>query len=91
VTFVWDERKASANLRKHGVSFAEARDVFRDPLEVTVVDRRHSTDETRFFSMGKGKRGKLMAVSYTEQGGTIRIISVRKVTLAERRQYEEGS
>jgi hypothetical protein len=90
VTFVWDERKAAANVRKHGVSFMEAGDVFRDPLEVTIVDERHSINEARFFSMGRGKRGKLLAVSYAEQGDTIRIISARKMTLAERKQYEEG-
>lgn len=88
--FEWDPAKAAENLAKHGVSFAEAATVFRDPLSVTGSDPDHSFDEERFITFGVSIRGRLLVVAYTERGDIIRIISARPVTAGERKIYEEG-
>ena len=89
--FEWDEDKALANLRKHGVSFGEAKQVFDDPLELTERDALHSIDEDRWISIGATLNGRLVVVSYTERSDTIRIISARQPTRAEQQSYEEGN
>ena len=62
-----------------------------DPLELTIADPDHSLAEYRFLSIGKSNKGKLQIVSYTErQNGIIRIISSRKATRMEKRQYEHN-
>lgn len=86
--FEWDPAKAEANLRKHGVSFEEACTTLDDTLGTTVPDHRHSVDELRFFLLGMSKQGRLLAVSYTERGERIRIISARLATRQERLFYE---
>lgn len=86
--FEWDPDKASSNATKHGVDFAEASTVFRDPLELTIADPGHSIDEYRFISLGRALSGRLVIVSYTERDQRIRIISAREATPRERRQYE---
>jgi hypothetical protein len=88
--FIWDAKKASKNLRKHGVSFHEAATVFRDTLSVTGSDPDHSIGEHRFVTFGISKNGRLLVISHTEEGGSIRIISARLATKHERRIYEEG-
>ena len=88
--FEWDENKAAANLSKHGVSFAEAKTVFADPLHVDFYDPDHSFDEHRYIIIGESQQARLLMVSYTERGDVIRLISSREVTLAERKVYEEG-
>lgn len=88
--FEWDEEKASANLAKHEVSFAEAQTVFDDPLYVDFYDPDHSFDEHRYIIIGQSQQGRLLLVSYTERGDTLRLISSRKVTPEERKIYEEG-
>ena len=88
--FEWDDEKAQANLHKHGVAFEEVIDVFGDPLELTVPDPDHSEQEDRWRSIGLASGLRLLVVSYTERGDTIRIISARPATRQERRQYEEG-
>jgi hypothetical protein len=88
--FQWDEWKAIANLRKHGVSFEEASTVFFDPLSATGHDPDHSFDERRCVTFGRSSSGRLPVVAHTEQEGVIRIISARRVTRAERKLYEEG-
>ena len=62
IEFEWDPAKAAANLAKHGVSFAEASTVFRDPLSVTISDPRHSRGEERFAILGVSADGHLLAV-----------------------------
>lgn len=62
--FAWDETKLRANLRKHGVAFAEASTVFGDPLEVTISDPDHSVAERRFLSMELSATGRLLVISY---------------------------
>jgi uncharacterized DUF497 family protein len=61
-----------------------------DPLSVTVNDPRHSLAEERYVLVGESRRGRLLAVMYTERGEIIRIISARLATAHERREYEEG-
>lgn len=86
--FEWDASKATTNLAKHGVSFPEAMSVFGDPLEVTIPDPVHSSDEARFLSIGLSEGGRLLVVAYTERDGRIRIISAREAAPKERRHYE---
>lgn len=86
--FEWDAEKAARNLAKHGVSFAEASTVFDDPLSVTITDPKHSADEERMVLFGLSRRGRLLAVVYTDRGGTTRLIGARLMTRHEREQYE---
>lgn len=86
--FEWDAPKNSRNIAKHGISFLEAATVFSDPLEITRADPDHSAGEYRFLSLGRSERGQLLAVAYTERDNRIRIISARRATPREGRQYE---
>ncbi len=86
--FEWDENKAAENLKKHKVSFDEAKTVFGDPLSLTIHDPDHSLEEARFIDIGQSLQGKLLVVVYTERENKIRIISVRKATSAEKEYYE---
>ena len=88
--FEWDQTKAQNNQKKHGVSFSEASTIFGDPMELTIADPDHSQEEFRFLSIGISALGNLLLVSYTErQENRIRIISARKATKHEERQYEQ--
>ncbi len=86
----WDERKDRANRRKHRVSFALAAEIFVDPPVATVVDARHPAEETRFFSIGRTRKGRLLSVGHSDDGTIIRIITARNSSANERVQYEEG-
>jgi uncharacterized protein len=88
--FEWDENKAAINLLKHQVSFGEAKTVFDDPLYVDFYDPDHSDDEERYLIIGESSQGRLLIISYTERGNSIRLISAREVTRSEREVYEEG-
>ena len=88
--FEWHDAKSKSNERKHGVSFTEAETVFGDSFELTAYDPDHSITEDRFLTMGISRMGRLLVVSYTERGDKIRIISARKPTRRERRDYEDG-
>ena len=72
-----DSRKATANHKKHKVSFEEASTVLADPLAITGADPDHSVGEVRWITFGLSNRQRLLAVSHTEQGDIIRIISAR--------------
>ena len=87
--FEWDSAKAAANLSKHAVSFDEAKTLFDDPLYVDFYDPDHSDQEHRYIIIGQSRQGRLLMVSYTERNDTIRIMSSREVTPAERKDYEE--
>ena len=87
--FEWDEDKALRNEQKHGVSFDEARTVFRDVNSITIPDPAHSSNEDRFIDIGYSDRSRLLVVMYTERAGRIRIISSRKAAAAERHAYEQ--
>jgi uncharacterized protein len=87
--FDWDPVKAAANLRKHGVAFAEAATAFADPLSITIPDPEHSVGEARFILIGVSFSGRLVVVAHAEAEDSIVIISARSATNAERRSYEE--
>lgn len=87
MVYQWDQGKAAANLRKHGIDFADAVAVFSDDLAITIPDERF--DEERFVTIGLDGLGNVLVVVYTLRGEAIRIISARKATKQERRQYEE--
>ena len=89
--FAWDARKAAANLRKHGVAFAEAATAFGDPLSLTIPDPDHSEDEGRFLLIGRSTRQHLVVVAHVERGDTVRLISARPATRRERIVYEEST
>lgn len=88
--FNWDKQKAASNLVKHDVSFEEAATVFGDPLSDTFDDPDHSADEQRFLIIGHSEKGKLLIISHTDDGETVRIISAREPTRIEREAYERG-
>jgi len=89
VLFDWDKNKAAGNLAKHKVQFEEAATVFADPLSDTFDDPDHSTNERRFLIIGHSEKGRLLFVSHTDDGETIRIISARELTRGEREYYEQ--
>ncbi|MEZ2348160.1 BrnT family toxin [Terriglobus sp. RCC_193] len=88
LNFTYDPAKAKSNLRKHGVSFAEAETVFLDPLASTLPDDQHSIDEQRYITVGTSSQGRVLFVVYTETESTVRI-GARLATATERHQYEE--
>jgi uncharacterized DUF497 family protein len=86
--FEWDEDKAARNLRKHKISFEEAKTVFGDAFSITIDDPKHSVKERRFIDIGMSASGNILVVTYTERK-KIRLISSRKATKGERKLYEE--
>jgi uncharacterized protein len=87
--FGWNEKKASSNVTKHGVSFEEAATVFGDPLSSTYPDPEHSLAEERFIIIGQSEQGRIIVVAHTDDGETVRLISAREATSGERKFYEE--
>lgn len=90
IKFEWDEAKATANLKKHHVSFEEAKSVFFDEFGVQFFDHDHSAGEDRFLMLGISSNAKLLIVCHCErdQGAIIRIISARKATKREGAFYQ---
>lgn len=88
--FEWDKNKAARNWSKHRVSFEEAKTIFDDPRYIDFYDSDHSEDEARYLIIGESNQRRLLIMSYTERGESIRLISAREVTLNERKDYEEG-
>ena len=86
--FEWDDRKATANARKHAVTFEMARDVFKDPFAIDELDDRADFGEVRFATTGMVE-GHLLFVAYTMRGERIRIISARGAEPHEQRRYHE--
>jgi uncharacterized DUF497 family protein len=87
--FIWNRNKAAANEKKHGVSFAEARQAFYDNYAVVEPDKEHSWDEQRYHLIGASSRRLLFIVYVEPDEETIRIISAREVEPYERRRYYE--
>ena len=89
IKFEWDSVKATANARKHGVSFEEAQSVFYDEFAVQFFDNDHSSDEERFLLLGMSTAAGLLLVCHCERGAghAIRIISARKATKRESAFY----
>lgn len=85
--WTWNIEKARGNLRKHGVAFAEALTALEDPLALTIPDRARG--EERFVTIGLAADGALLVVAWTSRGTGGRILSARRATRRERRNYEE--
>ncbi len=83
----FDPAKAASNLKKHGVSFADAEGVLSDPLAITIEDP-DAAGERRYIAIGLGGAGELLVVVYTERNDDYRLISARPATKKERKQYE---
>lgn len=88
--FEWDDEKAQSNLKKHGVSFAEAATVFNDPKIATISDPDHSENEERYVSIGISVITRLLTVIHTYRKKRIRLISARKATKPEKKKYENN-
>jgi hypothetical protein len=89
--FEWDETKATVNLKKHGVSFEEAKTVFDNPLALIFEDEAHSIGEQREIIIGHSRPNRLILVCFTERSNAIRIISARLATPIEREDYEQNT
>lgn len=86
---VWDPGKARTNHQKHGVRFSDAEGALFDPLAITREDVT-SMAERRFVTVGADMIGRIVVIVFTQHGEDYRIISARRATAKERRQYEEG-
>jgi uncharacterized DUF497 family protein len=82
----WDGRKAAANRKKHGVDFADAITALHDEMALTI--KGEGTDEERFITTGTDALGRVLVLVYTWRDDRLRVISARKATARERRQYE---
>ena len=89
IKFDWDPAKAASNLRKHGVSFEEAKTVFYDEFAIQFDDASHVSDEQRFLMLGMSSGAHLLLVCHCERdsGSIIRIVSARKATRQESSFY----
>ncbi len=89
IRFEWNSAKAAANIKKHGISFEEARSVFYDEFAVQFFDDDHSSDEERFLLLGMSTGARLLLVCHCEReaGNVIRIISARNATKRESAFY----
>ena len=89
--FEWDENKSAANKKKHGISFEEAQSVFSDGKALILDDPDHSHEEDRFILLGLSSSIRILVVChcYRKNAETVRIISARKATRSEQKQYWE--
>ena len=89
IKFEWEASKAASNIQKHGITFEEARTVFFDENAKLIDDPDHSDYEERFVLMGLSSTLKVVLVChcYREEGNVIRIISARKASAYESKQY----
>lgn len=85
--FSWDPEKAKANLRKHGVDFADAVGVFED-LKALSREDPQAIGEQRFVAVGMDFLGRVLTVVYAYRGNSLRLISARRATKKERAAYE---
>ena len=86
--FVWDQRKADANLKKHGIAFETACEIFLDPF-IRFIGNQSVGNEERGTAIGMTEDWKLLKVVYVFNPEQIRLVSARPVTIQERRHYEE--
>jgi uncharacterized DUF497 family protein len=86
VNYQWDDAKAQSNYRKHGIEFADAVSALTDDYAITIED--DYLDEERFVTIGTDAFGRVLVVVFTWRGESVRLISARKATHNERRQYE---
>ena len=95
IDFDWDPAKAASNAAKHGVAFQEAMAVFRDPLARSILDPDNQAGEERWITLGETTAGNLLVVVHTwadidADRSAVRIISARRPTRNETRQYREN-
>jgi uncharacterized DUF497 family protein len=83
----WDPRKAAANVKKHGVDFADAATALYDERAITIRD--DDEEEERYVTIGLDALERVLVVVYTWRGDRPRLISARRATAQERRQYED--
>ena len=88
MTYEWDPAKAAANAKKHGVDFADAVIALEDDRALTIADP-DSDDEDRFVSLGMDPAGRLLVTVFTMRNDSVRVISSRKASKAERNRYEK--
>jgi uncharacterized DUF497 family protein len=91
ISFEWDENKSALNKKKHGISFKEAQTVFSDENALLIHDPDHSQEEDRFILLGLSSSIRILVVChcYHKNHDVIRIISARKATRSEQKQYWE--
>lgn len=89
ITFEWDDKKAKSNLKKHCVAFEEAQSVFYDDQAIQFWDDNNSKNEDRFLMLGLSNKFRILLVvhCFRESESTIRIISARKATKNEMKEY----
>ncbi len=91
--FEWDKGKNEENIKKHGISFKDAEDVFDDPFHISIMDKRFDYFEERWITIGSTKDRKIIVIGhlyYLKENGeeVMRIITARKAIKKEREQYE---
>ena len=91
MTYGWDPAKAQANVKKHRVTFEEAASVFLDLSALTFWDPDHSEEEDREITIGRSAQQRLLFVAHAPRDSRVRIISARKATRKEQKQYEEAT
>ena len=91
MTYEWDPAKAQANVKKHRVTFEEAASVFLAPSALTFWDPDHSEKEDREITIGRSARQRVLFIAHAPRDGRVRIISARKATRKEQKQYEEAT
>jgi uncharacterized DUF497 family protein len=92
IKFEWNTAKAVTNIQKHGVSFEEAKSVFFDDFAVQFFDQENSDTEDRFLMLGMSNETNLLLICHCERdsGNSIRVISARKATKNESKNYQRG-
>ena len=90
MNYEWNLIKERLNIAKHGVDFEEAKSVFADEFALVLFDEDHSNDEERFLILGMSQKERILLVVHCyRENDTIRIISSRKATKSETKQYKE--
>jgi uncharacterized DUF497 family protein len=89
--FQWDQERARSNKRKHGVDFADATAVLSDERAITMPDELSAVNEERFLTLGRDSLARILVVVFTRLGPKVRLISARKATAGEGRQYGRGT
>ena len=89
IRFEWDSTKSASNAKKHGIGFDEAKSIFSDERAKLIADPEHSDDEDRFILLGLSTKLRLLVVCHCYRGknNVIRIISARKATTVESKDY----
>lgn len=94
--FEWDSNKANSNLKKHKVSFERGAEIFLDPFAISIFDDEHSFEkEDRWITIGKDNNEVVLVINHTfkeidNDQCNVRVISARKATKNEIKQYNEG-